>query len=133
MGRRLRVPKLVVRGARAEVVTHEPTRPRVGRRPDAERLAGEPWRKAGYGSAYRKARQRAIASQGGRCADCGRQVAERRPDGSWSCSGGGQVHHERALAEGGGHDAANLVLLCPSCHAKRDEARRRAAKREPGG
>jgi 5-methylcytosine-specific restriction endonuclease McrA len=28
-----------------------------------------------------------------------------------------EIHHVRALSEGGSHDPANLILLCDSCHA----------------
>ena len=37
---------------------------------------------------------------------------------------GGQVHHDKPLSAGGSSRASNLVLLCPSCHYKRDALRR---------
>lgn len=127
MAKRLRIPKLVVNGTKAHVVTHVQPRPRVNRRSDADRLKSEPWRAKGYDRQYRRARQQVIERQQGRCKDCGRQVAVKR-DGAWSCSLGGQVHHEVALRDGGGSSVDSLVLLCPSCHHKRDEERRRESR-----
>lgn len=108
--------------------TRCPCRPRPKRRPteaDATRAEREPWRSE-YGTAeYRRERQEAIARARGRCADCGRPCAELK-GGRWTTAGlGGEVHHERALRDGGPSGRENLVLLCRSCHAKRDAARRR--------
>lgn len=91
---------------------------------DKTRGSREPWRRE-YGSeVYRRARQQAIAKAKGRCCDCGRACAWF--DGErWRCAGG-EVHHVVALSEGGTSDPSNLRLVCRSCHAKRDEARRRA-------
>lgn len=106
-----------------------PCRPRPKRRPtdgDATRAEREPWRTEYSSSAYRKARQRAIGRQLGRCADCGKVCAEYR-DGRWYTAGmGGEVDHGRALCEGGGSEVENLTLRCKSCHKKRDDARRAA-------
>lgn len=106
-----------------------PCRPRPKRRPtegDATRAEREPWRAEYSSSEYRKARQRAIGRQLGRCADCGRVCAEYR-DGRWYTAGmGGEVDHGRALCEGGGSEVENLTLRCKSCHKKRDDARRAA-------
>ena len=124
MTKRLRIPKLVPHGAHARVVTHVQPRPRQQRRSDKERLDNEPWRAKGYGSEYRSERQKVIEAQQGRCKDCHKQVAIKKTDGTWSCSLGGQVHHEKSLSEGGHSRASNLVLLCPSCHYKRDALRR---------
>lgn len=128
MTKRLRIPKLVPQGAHAKVVTHVQPRPRSNRRSDRERLDAEPWRAKGYGGQYRSQRQKVIERQCGRCKDCGKQVATKQADGTWSCSLGGQVHHKVPLSEGGGHGASNLVLLCPSCHYKRDAKRRRSQR-----
>lgn len=124
MAKRLRIPRLVPDGARAKVITHVQPRPRQSRRSDKDRLANEPWRKHGYGSEYRSQRQQTIERQQGRCKDCSKQVAIKQADGTWSCSLGGQVHHEVPLCDGGSSRASNLVLLCPSCHYKRDALRR---------
>ena len=106
-----------------------PCRPRPKRRPtegDATRAEREPWRAEYSSAAHRKARQRAIGRQRGRCADCGRVGAEYR-DGRWYTAGmGGEVDHGRALCEGGGSEVENLTLRCKSCHKKRDDARRAA-------
>lgn len=105
-----------------------PSLPKRERKPtaaDATRAEREPWRSE-YGTAeYRRERQEAIARTRGRCADCGRVCAEKR-NGRWTTAAlGGEVHHERALRDGGPSSKGNLVLLCRSCHAKRDAARRR--------
>ena len=81
-------------------------------KPEAIRRKAEPWRRSGYGAAFRARRQKAIERTGGKCARCGRPVAIQTPDG-WRMKGG-EVHHVRPLAEGG-HDGG-LVLLCISCH-----------------
>lgn len=125
MARKLRIPRLVPDGTRCKVVTEAQPRMRQGRRPDAERLAFEPWRADGYGSAYRKARQQAMERQGGRCAATGEQVAVKR-DGTWRIvQPGAGVHHRTALCDGGSDDPANLVLLSASAHARIDAERRR--------
>lgn len=124
MAKRLRIPKLVPRGSHAQVVTHTQPRPRTSRRSDKERLTNEPWRAKGYDRKYRSQRQIVIEKQQGRCKDCGKQVATKQDDGTWSCSLGGQVHHDKPLSAGGSSRASNLVLLCPSCHYKRDALRR---------
>ncbi len=102
-------------------------RPRPKRKPtrgDETRDGREPWRRRYAQSAYRKARQQAIARTKGRCADCGRVCAWL--DGTvWRTAGmGGEVDHERALCEGGTDDPANLTLRCKACHKRRDDARR---------
>ena len=126
MARKLRIPRLEPSGTRAYLRAYE--KPRTSSTPysvdDRGRKQREPWRKDGYGRAYREERQRVIQRQQGRCADCGRQVATWK-DGRWT---GGEVHHEKPLRAGGGHEAGNLVLLCPACHHRRDAARRRREK-----
>lgn len=106
-------------------------RPRPKRKPtegDATRQRREPWRSAYGGGEYQAARQQAIARTGGRCAVCGCLCA--RHDGSrWLTAGmGGEVHHRKALCEGGGNDAGNLMLVCKSCHKRLDDARRHGSK-----
>ena len=114
------------RGAKA-VPGGRVKRKREGRRPDSERLAGEPWRASGYGAKYRKSRQAVIERQRGRCAVTGRQVAEKR-GGVWRITEpGAGVHHKVALCDGGTDDQSNLVLLSASAHALVDAARRRNA------
>ncbi|WP_225749004.1 HNH endonuclease [Paraeggerthella sp. Marseille-Q4926] len=125
MARKLRIPRLVPDGTACRVETHSPARPRTGRRPDSERLASEPWRADGYGSAYRRSRQAVIERQRGRCAVTGEQVAVK-VDGTWRISQpGAGVHHRVALCDGGADDQANLVLLSASAHARIDAERRR--------
>lgn len=103
-------------------------RPRPKRKPtkgDATRRQREPWR-ASYGNrTYQKHRQQAIARTNGCCAVCGCRCAYH--DGSrWLTAGmGGEVHHRKALCEGGGNDAANLMLVCKRCHKRLDDARRK--------
>lgn len=94
------------------------------REQEAARKAQNPWRSE-YGSQeYRKARQSALSATGGRCALCGRVVAEFV--GRWRMlPGAGGVHHIRALSSGGGNDAGNLAPLCSSCHNRVDAERRR--------
>lgn len=125
MAKKLRIPRLEPYGTRAAVRTHARSRERAGRRSDQERLAGEPWRASAYGSRYRRNRQLVIERAQGRCEDCGRVCAVKER-GTWK-SKGGQVHHEKALCDGGGDDPANLAFLCPSCHGLRDAKRRREA------
>lgn len=52
-------------------------------------------------------RGRVWAAQGGRCADCGE--VPRFPE----------VHHIRAVRDGGTRDLANLQGLCRGCHRSR--------------
>lgn len=91
---------------------------------DATRAEREPWRKR-YGEAeYQRERQRVMEEQRGLCKRCGR-VCARKIGGRWMCADyGGEIHHEDALCDGGGHD--RLTLLCKSCHAILDARRRRA-------
>lgn len=125
MAKKLRIPRLVPDGMRCKVVTEAAAPKRQGRRPDAERLAAEPWRADGYGSAYRKARQEVMERQGGRCAVTGEQVAVKG-GGTWRIvQPGAGVHHLTALRDEGGADPANLVLLSASAHARADAERRR--------
>lgn len=125
MAKRLRIPRLEPSGTRAYLRAFDKPRPSTPYSIDeSQRREREPWRRDGYGRAYRAERQRVIQAQHGRCKDCGRQVATWK-DGRWS---GGEVHHERPLRDGGGHEAGNLVLLCPACHHRRDAARRRREK-----
>lgn len=105
-----------------------PCRPKGKRKPtanDLTRAEREPWRKRYSTEEYRKARQVAIDRQRGRCADCGKVVAYQ-DEGQWRTAGmGGELHHVKALCEGGLDVPSNLVLLCKSCHKKRDDARRK--------
>lgn len=131
MAKRLRIPRLVPNGSRARLATHVQPRARASRSSysadDKKRLEAEPWRANGYDRQYRKQRQRVIERQGGRCAVCGKKVAEKTPSGIWSCARlGGQVHHDKPLRSGGSSDIGNLTLVCPSCHASLDAALRRA-------
>lgn len=95
------------------------------REQERRRKADNPWR-AEYGtSAYKAARQRVLAATGGRCASCGRRIADLRR-GEWVMrSGAGGVHHVRALSEGGTSSTDNLVPLCSPCHNRIDADRRR--------
>lgn len=116
-------------GRRCAPVAGKEKRKRTGRRPDAERLRSEPWRAKGYGHAYRSARQAVIERQRGRCAVTGKVVAEKR-GGAWRITEpGAGVHHVVALADGGGDDPSNLVLLSASAHAIIDAERRRRSGR----
>ena len=58
--------------------------------------------------------------------------AEVLADQPW-CSGCGgkaiEVHHIRALRQGGNHDRSNLTPLCLSCHRKVTAAERQAVTR----
>ena len=113
-------------GTKARVVEPVAKRKRGNRRPDAERLAAEPWRKTGYGHAYRSARQLVIERQRGRCAVTGKAVAEK-VGGTWRITEpGAGVHHKVALSEGGTDDPSNLVLLSASAHALVDSKRRKS-------
>ena len=95
------------------------------RKPNAERVKTEPWRKSGYGSEYKVRRIAAIEKTGGRCAKCGRTVAVLTADG-WRMRGG-EVHHVRPLAQGGCD--GRLILLCKSCHGLLDAELRRQRRR----
>lgn len=98
-----------------------------GRRcPCAERRdrSAEPWRSAYRDPAWPTARQAVLDRQGGRCAECGAVIAERR-GGSWSMLPGAGVHHVVPLRSGGTNDPANLAGLCGRCHARADAALRR--------
>ena len=124
---RLRIPVLEPDGHGGARVRTErkPSGPRVHRRGEgAERLVSEPWRRTGYGAGYRDARQICIERAGGRCERCGLVVAVKRV-GRWACTTG-QTHHRVPLRGGGPSSAENLVLLCPSCHAKADARLRRS-------
>lgn len=90
-------------------------------RPESERRKAEPWRKAGYGSEYRRRRLAEIESAGGRCRRCGRPVAVMTADG-WRMRGG-EVHHVTPLSRGGCD--GRLMLLCVSCHRIIDAEMRR--------
>ena len=124
------IKRLEPDGTRSRIVEGGRTRKkRENRKPDAERLASEPWRANGYGRAYRAARQAVIERQHGRCAITGKVVAEKR-GGTWRITEpGAGVHHKVALSEGGGEDAGNLVLLSARAHALVDAQRRRSAGR----
>ena len=129
MTKRLRIPVLEPDGRGGARIRTEakPAQPRRPRTPDEERRrrTAEPWRGSGYGHAYRTERQRCIEEARGRCKDCGRVVARRNRDGTWSCTVG-QTHHEEPLRDGG---KGRLVLLCPSCHARREALLRRSRGR----
>lgn len=84
--------------------------------------SAEPWRSSYGTTAYREARQVAIARTHGRCSICGRQVAHMAGD-RWVMDGG-EVHHMRALCDDGDDSPANLMLLCAKCHRKVDSQRR---------
>ena len=64
---------------------------------------------------YRRNRRRALDRTQGRCARCGRRIAERNDRGEWRMLEGG-VHHIRSLKLGGGHGQGNLAPLCDECH-----------------
>lgn len=120
--------QLVPDGMNAKAVDSKQKRKRVNRKSDADRLAAEPWRAGGYGSAYRRNRQKVIELQKGRCAATGKVVAEKA-GGKWRITEpGAGVHHKVALSEGGTDDVANLVLLSASAHALVDAQRRREAQ-----
>lgn len=120
------IRRIVVDGTRARIEIGKPKRKRINRRSDVDRLTHEPWRANGYDHAYRKARQAVIERQQGRCAVTGTQVATKDAKGVWHITEpGAGVHHKRALSEGGGSGADNLVLLSASAHALIDARRRR--------
>ena len=91
---------------------------------DATRAEREPWRRR-YGEAeYQRERQRTMERQRGLCKRCAR-VCARKVGDRWMCADyGGEIHHEDALCDGGGH--GRLALFCKSCHAILDARRRRA-------
>ena len=64
---------------------------------------------------YRRNRRRALDRTQGRCARCGRLIADRDSRGEWRMREGG-VHHIVNLKEGGGHATGNLAPLCDECH-----------------
>lgn len=99
-----------------------PLAPKPKKRVD-ERRDREPHRKAYGDPTYQRNRQKVISQYKGCCASCGSVIAERR-QGRWVMKGG-DVHHIKALVEGGGNGAANLVPLCRMCHARADAERRR--------
>lgn len=97
--------------------------PKAPRRRQRDARGSREPHRAAYGKAqYRRNRQIVLGKTKGRCAACGKAIA-RKSDGHWVMEGG-DVHHMRALSEGGGNEVANLVPLCRSCHAKADKARR---------
>lgn len=96
------------------------------RNPD-KRTNREPYRKAYCDPAYRRNRQEALERTGGRCSKCGKSIAAK-VDGIWKMKGG-DVHHMKALSEGGGNEVANLAPLCWPCHAEEDARRRRSNAR----
>lgn len=112
--------RLVEKGQRCECRPERDERARTKRR-----KVQEPWRKAYTSADYRQSRQEAISRALGRCEVCGAAVAYY--NGAEWITGplGGDVHHIIPLAEGGGNDPSNLVLLCRSCHAKQDADRRK--------
>lgn len=122
------IRKLEMHGAGAMIVPGgRGKRKRENRKPDAQRVEAEPWRRDGYGHSYRRARQLVIERQKGRCAVTGKVVAEKA-GGTWRIvEPGAGVHHRVALSEGGTDDPSNLVLLSASAHAAVDAERRRRA------
>ena len=103
----------------------KPARKRKPTAGDETRGKREPWRTSYNDKVYRQSRQQVISMAGGKCEKCGRVVAWW--DGKrWQTSGmGGEVHHIKALRDGGGNGASNLMLLCKSCHGLVDAARRK--------
>lgn len=98
------------------------------REQEAARKTANPWRSQYSSTAYQRARQAALASTNGRCAICGAPIATTR-DGRWVMRrGAGGVHHVRALSQGGGNGASNLVPLCSACHNRVDAERRRGER-----
>lgn len=123
------IKRLEPDGRKSRAVSGKAKRKRQNRKPDAERLAAEPWRASGYGRPYRSARQAVIERQRGRCAVTGKVVAEKR-GGTWRITEpGAGVHHVVALCDGGDESPGNLVLLSASAHAIVDAERRRRAGR----
>ena len=120
------IKRLEPDGSRSRAVAGGRSRKkRENRKPDAERIASEPWRSTGYGRAYRAARQAVIERQRGRCAVTGKKVAEKR-GGTWRITEpGAGVHHRVPLSDGGDESPANLVLLSARAHALADAERRR--------
>lgn len=117
------IPRLEMEGGRLVARRGPSPKPkRAGRKPDAERAESEPWRRDGYGAAYRAQRQLCIERARGRCQACGKLVAAKRRDGTWTVRGG-ETHHERPLRAGGA--GGRLALLCTSCHRRADAALRR--------
>lgn len=100
-------------------------RPPRSKKPDTRKREGEPWRSEYSSAEYRRARQEACERTRGHCTDCGKVCAWH--DGAkWRTQGmGGEVDHVDMLRLGGTSDASRLDLVCKSCHAKRDAARRK--------
>lgn len=125
---------IVPAGKRCGCRPAPPRKTRSKRKPtpgDKTRGAREPWRKHYSNADYRRNRQKAMARQKGRCADCGKVCAEYR-GGEWSTANmDGEVDHVKPLCEGGTDDASNLELRCKSCHGKA-EAKRREARKQWG-
>ena len=95
------------------------------REQEAARLSQNPWRTEYRDRRYREARQRLLQATNGRCAMCGRQIADSAK-GHWKMRpGAGGIHHIKALSEGGTNDPSNLVPLCSGCHNRVDAERRR--------
>jgi 5-methylcytosine-specific restriction endonuclease McrA len=98
----------------------QPKRKRKPSPNDEGRDKREPWRKEYRSKEFRENRQKVIASQRGKCCDCGRTCAWF--DGlEWRTAGmGGEVDHVVPLCEGGSNDVTNLRLRCASCHRRKD-------------
>lgn len=110
--------------------TEHAARRKGGRKPrsaeqERARSAQEPWRAAYSSSAYRKARQAAIARHGGACAVCGRPVFAKLEGGTWrAIVAGAGIHHVVKLSQGGAAAQPGMVPVCPMCHAKLDRGAR---------
>lgn len=61
------------------------------------------------GAAWKDARSEAREKAGHSCEACGHEAVEGETDDL-------QVHHIRAIQDGGTNDLDNLVVLCTSCH-----------------
>lgn len=91
---------------------------------DLERMQRQPWRKEYRDPEYLRNRQRRYELAGGRCEDCGLQVAV----GEFECD------HELALSRGGTHAIENLRIRCivpragasRGCHGLKTRADRRS-------
>jgi len=60
---------------------------------------------------WQRTREAALRRDGRRCATCG--ATDKL-----------EVHHRKAIADGGGpFDLSNLVTLCPSCHHRQERER----------
>lgn len=101
-----------------------PQAPKRKAKPDKRKFADRHPSRANYSSAeYQRNRQRVLTKYNGKCALCGKTIATRK-GGVWKCQGG-DIHHMKALIEGGSNEIGNLVPLCRACHAKSDADRRR--------